>query len=288
MPVAKRRRILLVGATSRVGKLVLHHWRASLPACIEIVEQHRCPDRRWGFFWPLQEPPGDRLTALRVDAIICLAGVTPGPGADLSLNTPLAEAVLSAAKQAGVRRVLIASSSAVYGTGDGTPFSENDNTVPVNDYGAAKLAMERACEPWRESGLEVCCMRIGNVAGADALLLNLATAAAGQKLSIDRFLDGAGPVRSYIGPATFAEVLCGLAERPDPLPTTLNIATPSVVSMEGLAIAAGHPYTFSPAPEGAHQRITLNCHRLAARHTFAANASDPAQMVLQWKETLPR
>lgn len=288
MPVAEPKRILLVGATGRVGRLVLHHWRTAPPAGVEIIEQHRDPDRDGGVFWPLLDTPGDQLDTQCIDTIVCLAGVTPGPGADLSLNTPLAEAVLGAAHQAGIRRVLLASSSAVYGVGDGTPFSETDATAPINAYGAAKLAMEQACAPWREAGLDICCMRIGNVAGADALLLNVTRAAAGQPLSIDRFLDGRGPVRSYIGAATLAEVLCDLATRPDPLPQILNIATPGVASMEDLARATGHPYAFRPAPAGAHQSITLDCHRLAALHAFAGDASDPVRMVEQWEESLPR
>ena len=284
--MAEPRRILLVGATGRVGRMVLHHWRAMRPACVEIIEQHRDPDRQGGFFWSLQEPPDDRLAAQRADAIVCLAGVTPGPEADLSLNTLLAEAVLGAAHQAGIRRVLLASSSAVYGVGDGTPFLETDATAPVNAYGEAKLAMEQACAPWRDAELEVCCLRIGNVAGADALLLNAALAAVEQPLSIDRFSDGGGPVRSYIGVATLADVFCDLATCPEPLPQVLNIAAPGFVLMEDLARAAGAPYGFRAAPAGAHQSITLDCHRLTALHAFADDASDPARMVEQWKETL--
>lgn len=286
MPVVESLRILLVGATGRVGQLALHHWRSMPPACIEIIEQHRDPDRKEGFFWSLQEPLDDRLAAQHVDAIICLAGVIPGPGADLAQNALLAEAVLGAAHSVGIGRVLLASSSAVYGAGDGTPFSETDATVPVNAYGEAKLAMEQVCVPWREAGLDVCCLRIGNVAGADALLLNVALASMEKLLIIDRFSDMGGPVRSYIGGDTLADVLCELVKSPEPLPYILNIATPNVVLLEDLARAAGKPYIFRAAPVGAHQRITLNCNRLAARYAFAADAGDPVRLVTKWKETM--
>lgn len=264
-----------------------HHWRATQRANIEIIEQHRDPDRPDGLFWPLKDAAGGRLEALNIDAIVCLAGVTPGPGTDLSQNTPLAEAVLGAAHHAGISRVLLASSSAVYGAGDGTPFAETDATASVNPYGAAKVMMEQACTPWRDAGGEVCCMRIGNVAGADALLLN-AVRAPEQPLTIDRFPDGGSPMRSYIGAATLADVLCGLATQPEPLPDVLNMAAPGVVGMADLAHAANHPVIFRHAPEGAHQKITLDCQRLAALHAFTADASDPSRMVAQWKETLPR
>lgn len=269
IPVDRMQRILQVDSTSRVGRLVLHNWRATPPVCLEIIEQHRDLDRDGGLFWPLQEPSNDRLVAQRVDAIVCLAGVTPGPGADLSQNVLLAETVLGAAHRAGVGRVLLASSPAIYGAANGTPFSEADATVPVNAYGRAKLEMEQACVPWREAGLEVCCLRIGNVAGADALLFNVVRAWAEQPLSIDRFPDGRGPVRSYIGAAMLAEVLSNLATHSDPLPHLLNIAVPGVVFMEDLARAADHHYAFRTAPVVAHQRITLDCHRLAVRHPFS-------------------
>lgn len=280
--------ILLVGGSGRVGKLVLHHWRARLPFGTKLIEQHRNPNCSKGLFWSLQDAPPQGLSDLRINAIVCLAGVTPGLGAKLSLNTPLAQAVLVAAHQAGIPRVLLASSSSVYGTGDGTPLSEASPTAPVNAYGEAKLEMEAACTPWRAKGLDICCLRIGNVAGADALLLNVAKTPKDQPLGIDSFADGRGPVRSYIGAGTMADVLADLATQPGPLPTLLNIAAPGVVYMEDLARAAGHPFDYRPAAQTAHQRITLNCQAIEARHTFAADASDAAQMVAQWKETLPQ
>lgn len=284
--MARDRRILLVGGTGRVGRMVLHHWRAAPPVDVEIIEQHRDPSRDGGLYWPLLESPKDPLGDKRIDAIVCLAGVTPGPDADLSLNKTLAEAVLKAAHLAGIKRVLLASSSAVYGASDGTPFAETSATLPVNAYGEAKLATEAACAPWREAGLEVCCLRIGNVAGADALLLNATRSP--DPLRIDCFADGRGPVRSYIGARTLGDVLMTLSLSDAPLPPLLNMAAPGTVFMEDLARAAAHPFTYRSAPDGAYQQITLDCAQLAALHIFAPEASDPAQMVHQWKETLPR
>ncbi|OAN76253.1 hypothetical protein A8B78_01840 [Jannaschia sp. EhC01] len=283
-----KNRILLVGSSGRVGKLILPHLRAILPTSVSLIEQHRDPTRDTGLYWSLQESAPDGLSDLGIDAVICLAGVTPGSGADLSLNTPLALSVLRAAHEAGIPRVLLASSSAVYGAGDGTPLSETSPTAPVNPYGEAKLEMEDACAPWRGKGLEVCCLRIGNVAGADALLLNVAKSSGDEPLSIDCFDDGRGPVRSYIGVGTLAQVLYDLATQRSPLPEVLNIAAPGVVYMEDLAHAAGHPFDYRPAPAGAHQRITLDSSALAALHTIDADASDAAQMVVQWKEALSR
>lgn len=281
-------RLLLVGASGRVGRMVLRHWQLSAPAGATVTAQHRDPNRDDGLFWPLLDPAAAGPQPGAYDAMICLAGVTPGPGADLSLNTALAEAALQGAERAGIPRVLVASSSAVYGAGNGTPFSETSSTDPANAYGAAKLDMEHACADWRDKGVEVCCLRIGNVAGADALLLNVMRSAPDQPLVIDQFADGRGPVRSYIGARSMADVLLTMAMTPNALPEVLNIATPGRVWMEDLAKAAEHPFKFRDAPPTAHQTITLDCSRLAALHDFAPDAADPATMVAQWKDTLPR
>lgn len=288
MHVTKPSRLLLVGSTGRVGRMITRCWQLNPPSGAKVTEQHRNSDRSEGLFWPLLSTDAKGLPKDTYDAIICLAGVTPGLGADLALNTTLAEATLRSAKLANIPRVLIASSSAVYGSGDGTPFCETSTTTPANSYGAAKLDMENACATWRNQGIEICCLRIGNVAGADALLLNVARSEHNQPLVIDRFADGRGPVRSYIGPRTLSDVLLTLATTPLALPNILNVAAPGSVTMEELARAAGHPFDFKNAHQTAQQTITLDCSRLAELHDFSTDAAEPMELVTQWKDTLPK
>ena len=280
--------ILLTGASGRVGRMLCACWTDAVPG-LALVPQYRGTGPPGTVQWDPLEGPGPLLAhvaeAGRPLAIVALAGVTPGPGRDLRLNRTLAEATLDAAVRAGVRRVLLASSSAVYGAGDGTPFAEEAARVPVNAYGAAKQEMEAACAPWRARGLDICALRIGNVAGADALLLNVARAGPGAAVVIDQFADGGGPVRSYIGPVTLAAVLATLCRHPGPLPGALNIASPEPVAMMALAGAAGAPIKTRPAPQEAHQRITLDCGRLAGLHRFAPGDSAAAEMVRQWRAT---
>lgn len=242
-----------------------------------------------GLVWdPLSGPQPLLDAAAQGDgfkAMIVLAGVTPGQGRPLDLNRTLAEACLSGAEQAGIPRVLLASSSAVYGLGDGTPFSEGMPCNPTHDYGRAKLDMEQACVPWRNRGLDLCLLRIGNVAGADALLLNVAKAAPGQSIEVDIFADGHGPLRSYIGPRTLACVLQRLCLQDGPLPPVLNIAAPVPVHMDALADAAGQAWVRRDASGHQHQHITLNCDALARLYDFGDRDSAPEIMVEQWKET---
>ena len=278
--------VLLTGASGRVGRMVCHHWPDMVPG-LALIPQYREDAPPGALSWAPLDGSGALVAHAQAGrtpgAIIALAGVTPGPGRDLSLNREIAEATLDAAFHAGVRRVLLASSSAVYGAGCGKPFEEEAPCAPVNAYGAAKRDMEAVCGPWRARGLEICCLRIGNVAGADALLLNVAHTRAGEPVRIDRFADGGGPVRSYIGPATLAAVLATLCRHAGPLPPVLNIAAPVPVAMTALTEAASARYEMHPAPTGAHQRITLECSRLVALHNFAAGDSMATEMIRQWQ-----
>ena len=209
--------------------------------------------------------------------MIVLAGAVRG---DLALNAQLAEACCAAAVQAGIGRVLLASSSAVYGVNGGLDCREDTPTHPVNGYGRAKLEAEAVAGLWRARGLAITALRIGNVAGADALLAGMQP---GRTTKIDAFADGTGPVRSYIGPVTLADVLAKLLGQD--LPPILNIGAPHPVAMADLAQAAGAAWQYQPAPATAYQRITLDCGQLAKHYRFAEDQSDAATMVAEWQST---
>ncbi|MGX0901487.1 UDP-glucose 4-epimerase [Roseovarius sp. MBR-79] len=273
--------VLLTGASGRVGRMVLWHWPVS---AVPVVPQYRRMVPAGALLWDPME--GSRAlidhqarSGQTFRALVALAGVVPGAGHDLAHNRILAEATLAAAESAGITRVLLASSSAVYGSGE--HITEDTACAPANAYGAAKLEMEAVGRAWRDRGLEVCALRIGNVAGADALLLNVARGTG--EITLDVFADGAGPLRSYIGPRTLAQVLVTLCLRDGALPSALNIAAPAPVTMAALAQAAGASSRPRPASPTAHQRITLDCTRLAALHAFAPEDSTPGEMVRQWR-----
>ena len=276
--------LLVTGASGRVGRLLAAAW---VKEASPVVLQYRGPGAPGGELdslrWELaggDAPLRDWVATHGVPrAMLVLAGATPGSGRDLSLNRALAVACLRAARAGGIGRVLVASSSAVYGGGRARGWAESDRVRPTSDYGRAKLDMEAACAEWRARGLDVCCLRIGNVAGADALLLNAAT----PPLRIDRFADGAGPLRSYIGPQSMARVLLALARAPGALPPVLNLAAPQPVAMTDLVGAAGLEWRGAAAPATAVQRFTLDCRALAERVAFSATESTAAEIVAQWK-----
>ncbi len=88
------------------------------------------------------------------DPLACYAANLSG-----SLN------VLWQARAAGAKRVVLASSCAVYGEAQ-PPLKEETPTVPLSPYADSKLAMERAAQLFtRAYGLPTVCLRYFNVYG---------------------------------------------------------------------------------------------------------------------------
>jgi UDP-glucose 4-epimerase len=74
--------------------------------------------------------------------------------------------VLLAARDEGVRRVVFASSSSVYGNSGVLPRVETQNPDPISPYGVSKLAAERYCVSFaRVYPLETVALRYFNVFG---------------------------------------------------------------------------------------------------------------------------
>lgn len=212
-------------------------------------------------FDPLADPTHCASSCGPVDVVLGLAGVVPGQG-DLRLNTVLGRAALDIGAAAGAKRVFLTSSAAVYGPSK-TPLHEDTTLRPANAYGAAKCQMEQDARAHVATlPTQMTALRIGNVAGADALL-----AQPGATRILDRFTDGQGPRRSYIGPKALTEVLAHLmvlaADGRD-LPDTLNISLPGTVTMEELCCAAGLQITWQPAPDTALPVVALDVARLQA------------------------
>jgi len=98
-------------------------------------------------------------------AFISVAGSMEDPLAcyDANLNGSLN--VLMQADKAGVRRVVLASSAAVYGESEST-VDENHPPTPLSPYAASKLAMEQAAKLFSQSfNLETVCLRFFNAYG---------------------------------------------------------------------------------------------------------------------------
>jgi UDP-glucose 4-epimerase len=83
-----------------------------------------------------------------------------GSNVDGTLN------ILIAARDAGVRRLVFASSSSVYGANPQLPKDESMQTLPISPYAVAKLCAEGYCRAFHEVyGLETVALRYFNIFG---------------------------------------------------------------------------------------------------------------------------
>lgn len=108
-----------------------------------------------------------------VDHVVHLAGMpgvqtswADGFSAHLHANVGLAQRVLEAALDVGVGRLLLASSSSVYGEGRGTGASQEDTpAAPISPYGATKAAMELLVGAYAARGVPAVSLRYFTVYG---------------------------------------------------------------------------------------------------------------------------
>jgi nucleoside-diphosphate-sugar epimerase len=268
-------RVLVLGATGRIGHILRFFW----PTQDDLVLHSRQARPGFVHFQPaeMREDVLDQLPPIR--AVICLSGVTrAGVTQDLSDNTAMAIAAVRLGKALGARRVFCASSAAVYGRAVGQA-EETQPCTPISDYGRAKQRMEeQALALSTGSHQPTTMLRIGNVAGADAILEGWH-----EGMVLDQFLNKKTPIRSYIGPAKLARTLHVLTLSEN-LPDVLNIAAPLPVEMGTLLDAAGLPWQPRIAQAGAIESVHLSTKRLEEHMDFAPKDSEAATMVKEWKE----
>lgn len=116
------------------------------------------------------------------------------PALDARVNVAGTATMLEAARRAGVRRFVLASTGgAIYGDADIIPTPEDAPTRPMAPYGQSKLAAEGYCHLYRRlHGLSTICLRYGNVYG---------------------------PRQDPLGEAGVVAIFCGLAGRGGGRPT---------------------------------------------------------------------
>jgi nucleoside-diphosphate-sugar epimerase len=81
-------------------------------------------------------------------------------------NVMVTQRVLEAARATGLRRLVFASSSSVYGDAETYPTGEALRPSPVSPYGVTKLAAEHLCETYRTAfGVPTASLRLFSVYG---------------------------------------------------------------------------------------------------------------------------
>lgn len=276
--MTSRQTIAVTGASGRLGRLLRLVWQDVAPEGLVPLWLGRGPTRG------PEEQSGDLLLSppvLPEGAIILhLAGATARPVPDHADHVALARAVAGLADRCGARHLFLASSAAVYGAAPDL-HTEEGPTVPLSPYGRAKLAAEAVVAERAATTV----LRIGNVAGADALL--------GRRsghITLDP-VPGTdrGPIRSYIGPASFARTLIALAGRAasgSALPQRLNIAQSPPVAMADLLDAADRGWSWGPPNPSVIPAVALSTRRLDGLLP-ALGPTTPQRLVQEWR-SLPR
>ena len=170
--------------------------------------------------------------------------------------------VLVAAKDAGARRVVFASSSSVYGDTPVLPKVETMPPRPMSPYALTKLAAEEYCRIFhRVYGLETISLRYFNVFGPRQRPDSQYAAAIPKFIAA--MLEGQAPVVNgdgqqsrdftYVANNVEANLLAGFGNMPDAYGRTFNIACGSrhtlleLIAAIGSALGTAVQPTFGPA-----------------------------------------
>lgn len=243
--------LVVTGAGGRLAQLLRRAWALSPPDGLRVLWAGRSP----GFDLQWEIGTGPVPAWPRGARVLHLAGLTRGTEADLAHNVSMVPALLEGCRQNRAVGLMFASTAAVYAP-SARPAQEETEVDPQNAYGRSKVAAEAAV---MAAGLPVTRLRIGNVAGADALLGR--DPAAG-RITLDPVPGRkSGPVRSWIGPVTLARILAELA--PQTLPPVLNIASDPPLAMADLLNAAGLDWAWGPPNPAVVPDAVLSVARLA-------------------------
>lgn len=170
-------RVLVTGGAGYIGSITVRTLLDRGHECVVLDTLERgfreAVDPRAAF---VQGSVGDRTLVedalTGCDAVMHLAGYIEvaesqlNPEAYFRVNNTEPAAMLDAMEDVGVRAIVFSSTAAVYGQPDEVPIREDAPCVPVNAYGASKLAFERRLDDAEEQGLRAIRFRYFNVAGA--------------------------------------------------------------------------------------------------------------------------
>jgi nucleoside-diphosphate-sugar epimerase len=120
----------------------------------------------------VRDPAAARRLVESADTLVHAAAALPIRGSReeiLSVNVGGTATTLAAAGEAGVRRTIFISSTAVYGVPRVHPIAEDAPLVGVGPYGESKIESERVCAEFARRGLEVVVIRPKTFIGPERL-----------------------------------------------------------------------------------------------------------------------
>ena len=249
----------------------------------------------------------DVVAEFAPEAVVHLAAQTDvtrsiaDPSRDRAVNVDGTVAVARAAVAAGARRILSASSAAVYGNPESLPVAEDAPKNPINPYGSSKLAAETAlADALAGTGVDFASMRFSNVYGprqgghgeGGVVAIFAARLAAGERPVI--YGDGR-QTRDfiYVGDVV-GFIVCALeAESPLAGPTpdgpAYNVSTGHAASVQQVAayLSAASMVLkqpeFAPAREGDIADSVLDPGKAAAALDWAAGQPLDRGLAFTWR-----
>jgi nucleoside-diphosphate-sugar epimerase len=154
------KKILITGNVGYIGPVLVQHLRKCYPAAQlvgydsgyfahNLSTHDLLPERRLDaqFFGDVRKLPTSLLEG--VDAIVHLAAISNDPMGNRfaevtqQVNCDAGVAIAKAAKSAGVKAFVFASSCSVYGFAEGGPRTETDELNPLTAYARSKIDSEK-------------------------------------------------------------------------------------------------------------------------------------------------
>jgi len=225
----------VTGGAGFIGTHLCKHLHDSGHQIISLDCNH-VGDKPWGC---VNADIRDSLELDGIDIIVHLAAQISvpisieHPDETLSVNVDGTSSIIAAAESSGVKRILFASSAAVYGESDQVPVSEEAPLTPQSPYAVSKIIGE---ELLRRSEIESCSLRFFNVYGPNqsaeggyAAVIPAFKKAIAEGKECTIFGDGT-QIRDFIHIDDLVRII-GLAIAAEKLPLELNIASGEATSL---------------------------------------------------------
>jgi nucleoside-diphosphate-sugar epimerase len=227
--------VLVTGGAGFIGTHLCKHLHDLGHQVISLDSNH-VGDKPWGC---VAADIRDSLELDGIDIIVHLAAQISvpisieHPDETLSVNVDGTSSIIAAAESSGVKRILFASSAAVYGDADQVPISEEAPLTPQSPYAVSKIIGE---ELLRRSEIESCSFRFFNVYGPNqsaeggyAAVIPAFKKAIAEGKECTIFGDGT-QIRDFIHVDDLVRII-GLAIAAEKLPLELNIASGEATSL---------------------------------------------------------
>jgi UDP-glucose 4-epimerase len=191
------------------------------------------------------------------------------PADDAQINVAGTVSVLEAAREVGARRLILASTAAVYGDPQTLPTAETSAIAPLSPYGTSKAAAEWYLGQYRRlHGISTLALRMANVYGprqdphgeAGVISIFCGLAAAQRRATV--FGDGS-QTRDYVFIGDVVEAWLAAAE--SDATGAINVSTGTETSLVDLTAALELPYDHAPARPGEIERSCLDPSAAAQR-----------------------